>query len=481
MDAGFEAGEPGRQVWLETGIPGLDTILSGGLLQGGLYLIEGYAGTGKTILGFQCGLNYARRGDRIVVVTLLSESHGRLIDHLRNFDFFDGSLIARSFLLLSGYGAAKEGLPSLLRLLAETLMRERPRLLIIDGFSGTRAFAGDDQDYAHFLLELSALVGAAGCTSLLLATLGKDHHAPQRALVDGIIELSTSAFGVRRIRELDVLKFRGADPIVGRHTFEIRKSGLHVYPRFEAVRTRRPTQDHLPKQKLAFGIPQLDAMLRGGVCDNSTTTVLGSPGVGKTALGLKFLEEGVRRGERAMYFGFYEQRERLLAKATGMGIHLNDAVESGLLTVHWCAPLEMLLDEVVERLLDFVTAQEPTRLVLDGMDGLRDAVVNAERNQPLTAALLHELKSRGLTTLVTEELPLFFEESGATSRSAPFVENIFYLRYVEQGRHMQRLLSVIKIRDGDHDSTIRPYTISATGFVLSDAPESEAAHGTFEE
>jgi hypothetical protein len=83
--------------------------------------------------------------------------------------------------------------------------------------AGTRAFASDDQDYAHLLLELSALVCAAGCTSLLLSTLGHDHHAPQRALVDGITKLGTSAFGVRRIRELEVLKQRrrertGAEP-----------------------------------------------------------------------------------------------------------------------------------------------------------------------------------------------------------------------------------------------------------------------------
>src|SRR5437763_889880 len=113
-----------------------------------------------------------------------------------------------------------------------------------------------------------------------------------------------------------------------------------------------------------------------------------------------------------MYFGLYEQRDRVLAKASGLGIHLQDAVDSGLLTVHWCAPLEILLDEVVERLIEFVTAQAPTRPVLDGVDGLRDAVVNVERNQPLTAALLHELKSRRLTTRVTEELPLFFEKCG---------------------------------------------------------------------
>lgn len=76
----LDDGGEDRRVWLETGIPGLDVILSGGLLQGGLYLIEGHAGTGKTILGFQCGLTYARQGDRVVVVTLLSESPSRMVD-----------------------------------------------------------------------------------------------------------------------------------------------------------------------------------------------------------------------------------------------------------------------------------------------------------------------------------------------------------------------------------------------------------------
>jgi len=111
--------------------------------------------------------------------------------------------------------------------------------LVIDGFSGVRAFAKGEDGYADFLMALSALVAAAGCTALLLSTLGGPVHQVQRALVDGIVELSTTPFGVRRIRELEVHKFRGADPIAGRHAFQIAKSGIHAYPRFEAVKTRR--------------------------------------------------------------------------------------------------------------------------------------------------------------------------------------------------------------------------------------------------
>jgi len=462
-----------RRVWLETGVPGLDTILSGGLLQGGLYVVEGHAGTGKTILGFQCGLTYARRGDRVVVVTLLSESHGRLIDHLRGFDFFDGAVIARSFLLLSGYGAAKEGLTPLLHLLAQTLMQEKPRLLVIDGFSGVRAFAEGEDGYADFLMALSALVAAAACTALLLCTLGGPVHQVQQALVDGIVELSTTPFGVRRIRELEVHKFRGADPIAGRHAFQIAKSGIHAYPRFEAVKTRRTPTAKVWHQKLAFGLTPLDEMLRGGLMDGSATSLLGSPGVGKTSLALKFLEEGLRHGERAMYLGFYEQPSRLLAKAAAVGIALDGFVDSGELLIDWRVPLEVLLDEVIERLLEGIEQHQPKRLVLDGISGLRETTVHTDRNQPFTAALLNELKARHVTTLITEELPLFFEGvSSMPSISAAFVENIVYLRYVEHPTAVSRVLSLIKVRDGDHDPGIRAFSVSSKGFVVDERPPS---------
>lgn len=38
---------------VDTGVPGLDTILNGGLFRGGVYIVEGAPGSGKTILGNQ--------------------------------------------------------------------------------------------------------------------------------------------------------------------------------------------------------------------------------------------------------------------------------------------------------------------------------------------------------------------------------------------------------------------------------------------
>ncbi|WP_285641678.1 RAD55 family ATPase, partial [Burkholderia plantarii] len=68
---------------VETGVPGFDEILGGGFVRGGLYLIEGMAGAGKTILSSQIGFHRVRQGDRVLYMTLIAESHDKLLGHLR--------------------------------------------------------------------------------------------------------------------------------------------------------------------------------------------------------------------------------------------------------------------------------------------------------------------------------------------------------------------------------------------------------------
>ena len=51
---------------LPSGIPGLDTILAGGLFRGGSYLVTGLPGTGKTILANQLAFHQIAAGGRVV-------------------------------------------------------------------------------------------------------------------------------------------------------------------------------------------------------------------------------------------------------------------------------------------------------------------------------------------------------------------------------------------------------------------------------
>ena len=47
---------------MPTGIPGLDSVLRGGFLKAGIYIVRGEPGTGKTIFGNQFSFNHVAAG-----------------------------------------------------------------------------------------------------------------------------------------------------------------------------------------------------------------------------------------------------------------------------------------------------------------------------------------------------------------------------------------------------------------------------------
>src|SRR5215204_5268471 len=85
-----------------SGVPGLDTVLRGGFMRGGIYIIQGTPGAGKTVLSNQICFHHVRDGDRYALyVTLLAENHARMMQHLRGVAFFDEALVPNRLTYLS--------------------------------------------------------------------------------------------------------------------------------------------------------------------------------------------------------------------------------------------------------------------------------------------------------------------------------------------------------------------------------------------
>src|SRR5215470_7205276 len=78
---------------IPTGISGLDDVLKGGVFEGGIYIVQGAPGAGKTIFGNQICFNQAAGGARALYITLLAENHSRMIEHMRRLEFFNEQLI----------------------------------------------------------------------------------------------------------------------------------------------------------------------------------------------------------------------------------------------------------------------------------------------------------------------------------------------------------------------------------------------------
>ena len=62
----IQLGDGPRLEKMPSGIEGLDVILRGGFLQGGITIVQGKPGVGKTILGNQLCFNHAAGGGRAI-------------------------------------------------------------------------------------------------------------------------------------------------------------------------------------------------------------------------------------------------------------------------------------------------------------------------------------------------------------------------------------------------------------------------------
>lgn len=455
---------------LASGIPGLDEVLGGGLIPGGIYVLVGGPGTGKTVIANQLCFACAQEHRQGVYVTVVSESHSRMIGNLETFTFFDPTPIGERITYMSGVGALREGgYEGLFQLVEGEVRRRQPAMLVIDGLSkSTRAGTTTETEMRDFLNRLAALLEFTDCTAVLCMLLDAGEVSAEHAMADGLIELTNTRIGRGSVRELFVSKFRGSATLNGSHTFEIHERGVVVHPRAEAKLARSAPGLVSDGERFRFGIERLDEMLCGGVPSYSTTALVGAPGAGKTLLGLHFLAEGARQDQRGLYFGFYESPPRVLAEGDCIGLSLSDCRDRGLLDVTWHRPFGNLLDRLAETLFEHVRQRGIRRLFIDGVEGLSRGAMFPERTPALLAAITNELRACGVTTLMSLETPVFGPPVTSQALWSASIDNSILLRFVELSSHLHRLISILKVRGSDFDSSIREFAISAQGIHVDD-------------
>jgi circadian clock protein KaiC len=351
-----------------TGVPGLDTILGGGVFEGGIYIIQGAPGAGKTILGNQICFAQAAQGRHALYVTLLAESHARMIGHMRRMEFFEEAAIPDRMSYVGAFKTLEDdGLRGLLEIVRREVRSRKASILVLDGLITVHEKARSDLELKKFIHELQTQAAFSNCTMFLLtSSLDPQTSPPEHTMVDGLIELQTSLHGRRAERELQVHKLRGSWFMGGRHSYRIAGRGISVFPRIEALLETPSVWDSADGPVVSFGIAGIDKMLGGGIDQHSVTVVLGPSGSGKTTAGLQFLCGGPAN-EPAMWFGFHENPMALKVKANALKLPLDTRGDA--ISLLWRPQTEAILDEVASEMLTAIRARGVKRLVIDGIDG----------------------------------------------------------------------------------------------------------------
>jgi len=234
-------------------------------------------------------------------------------------------------------------------------------------------------------------------------------------------------------------------------------------------------------KRTSTGIPRLDKIVQGGYPEGSVILVSGSPGSGKTIVGLQFLIDGARKGEKGLYISFEETVGNVKMQADEFGWKVSELERKNRLRIVSLSIAHANIEKVLKEIEAIVTKFKPKRMVLDSLSTLsvfteietkvdsgRELLANVFGEAIVRKAimtLIERLRSFDtITTIMTSELQ---EGSAWYSRdtvSEFACDGVIKLSKVDAAG--KRLLTVVKMRATKHQFLPRTMQIGKNGVSL---------------
>ena len=456
---------------VSTGVAGLDDVLGGGLTPGRLYLIEGSPGAGKTTIALQFLIDGAARGESVLYVTLsetetelqgVADSHGWSLDGIHMREMLPTQESLQPDEQYTMFHPSEVELSETTHKILLDVEKLKPTRVVFDSLSELRLLAGNSLRYRRQILALKQFFAGRDCTVLLLDDMTSMQHDLQvQSIAHAVLRLEqlNSDYGAAR-RRLVVVKYRGQDFRGGFHDYKIVRGGLAVFPRLVAA--EHPTEDS--REKLPRGIAALDELLGGGLEQGTSTLFVGAPGTGKSSVAVQFALAAARRGECAALFIFDESIKTLLTRCAGMGMDLKPYIDSGRITVRQVDPAELSPGELVHDIRTAVTENKAKVVIIDSLNGY----LNAMPNEQFLIIQLHELLTflghAGVATLLIGAQHGLIGMQMQTPVDASYLADaVVILRYFEADGMVRQAISVLKKRGGEHERSIRDFSLGNTG------------------
>jgi circadian clock protein KaiC len=440
---------------VKTGIDGLDRILFGGFPRGNVVVVAGPPGTGKTTLGLEFIYRGGREFDEPGIIVTFEVSTEKVVRDAAQFgwDLRELEQQGRLKIISTTRRVFQQEVQEPESLLLTEATHLGARRIFIDGLAGlARNGNGDARELFHILVEA---LHRENITAMFALDAPADRAAsgamPEEFIADTIIRLGMEPVRRAVVRSIEVVKSRGQDYLLGSHSFRVvNGKGLEVYRRAQAAHDRGddPARTTDVIGRVPTGIEGLDELLHGGYFVGSTTLVAGISGVGKSVMGLQFLAEGARRGERGLMVTLDEAQDRMIRNAATIGIDLRREIEHGMIEVWYESPQEMEVDRHFGELERRLERLKPQRVVVDSLAGYGQMISPSTYMRDFVHAVVGLMRQRQLTSVFNHENPEMLGMSTMTGAIAvsSLMDNILLLNWVELADTFRLGLTIGKAR-----------------------------------
>jgi len=468
---------PARLPRCPTGIQGLDEITGGGLPRGRPTLVCGGAGCGKTLFAAEFLVRGAVRYGEPGVFMSFEETEPELEANVASLGFDLAGLVGEGKLLLEHvhlerseiHETGEYDLEGLFVRLDHAIQSIGAKRVVMDTLEALFAGLPNEAILRAELRRLFRWLKDKAVTAVITAERGRGseqltRHGLEEYVSDCVILLDHRVNDQIATRHLRVVKYRGALHGTNEFPFLIGDEGLSVLPV-----TSLGLNHTVSNERIATGIPRLDAMLGGrGFFRGSSILLTGTPGTGKTIVACNFAMAACRRGERTLFFSFEESPGQIIRNMHSIGLSLEPMVKRGWLRFHSARPslygLEMHLATMFKEIAKF----KPEVVIVDPITSLMHSGTDYE-SKAMVTRLIDYLKGGQVTSLFTSLTQGGQALQHTEMAMSSLMDSWVLLQDFEGNGERNRVLYVLKARGMAHSNQIREFLISDRGVDLVDA------------
>jgi circadian clock protein KaiC len=458
-----------------TGIQGLDEITGGGLPRGRPTLVCGGAGCGKTLLATEFLVRGAAQFGEAGVFMAFEETEAELKANVASLGFDLEGLVRRKKIAIDYVHIERsevqesgeydlEGLFVRLNHAIDSIGAKR---VVLDTLEALFASLPNEAILRAELRRLFRWLKDKGVTAVITAERGREQltrHGLEEYVSDCVILLDHRVNEQIATRHLRVVKYRGTLHGTNEFPFLIGDEGISVLPI-----TSLGLNHKISAERIATGIPRLDAMLGGrGFFRGSSILLTGTPGTGKTIVAANFAQAACKRGERTLFFSFEESPNQIIRNMQSIGLRLEPLVNRSLLRFHAARPSLYGLEMHLATMFKEIVAFQPQVVIIDPITSLMDAGTDSECRGMVTR-LVDYLKARQVTTLFTSLTQGGHALQQSEAAMSSLMDSWLLLQDLEGNGERNRVLYVLKARGMAHSNQVREFLISNRGIDLVDA------------